>query len=55
MQTGFSCLFAPDLQLFSLHCLAGRLWYAPGAQTCYFKSTDGHASNWQFSTVRLNW
>lgn len=32
-----------------------RLWYAPTSSTCYFKSTDGHVSNWQFSTTRLNW
>ncbi|KAF0904895.1 hypothetical protein E2562_038633 [Oryza meyeriana var. granulata] len=33
------------------------LWYAPPralAATCYFKSTDGHAGNWAFSTARLN-
>ncbi|CAD6339242.1 unnamed protein product [Miscanthus lutarioriparius] len=33
------------------------LWYAPPrafAATCYFKSTDGHAGNWSFSTARLN-
>ncbi|KAK3252216.1 hypothetical protein CYMTET_38477, partial [Cymbomonas tetramitiformis] len=31
------------------------LWYAPQADdTCYFKSTDGHNSNWSFSTTRLN-
>ncbi|XP_062229010.1 tRNA A64-2'-O-ribosylphosphate transferase isoform X3 [Phragmites australis] len=33
------------------------LWYAPPrafAATCYFKSTDGHAGNWSFSTSRLN-
>ncbi|BAF19766.1 tRNA A64-2'-O-ribosylphosphate transferase isoform X1 [Oryza sativa Japonica Group] len=33
------------------------LWYLPPravAATCYFKSTDGHAGNWAFSTARLN-
>ncbi|KAG8094505.1 hypothetical protein GUJ93_ZPchr0012g21047 [Zizania palustris] len=33
------------------------LWYTPPralAATCYFKSTDGHAGNWSFSTARLN-
>ncbi|XP_044961516.1 tRNA A64-2'-O-ribosylphosphate transferase isoform X4 [Hordeum vulgare subsp. vulgare] len=33
------------------------LWYAQPrslAATCYFKSTDGHAGNWGFSTARLN-
>jgi tRNA A64-2'-O-ribosylphosphate transferase len=33
------------------------LWYAPPrafVATCYFKSTDGHAGNWSFSTARLN-
>jgi hypothetical protein len=33
------------------------LWYAPPrafVATCYFKSTDGHARNWSFSTARLN-
>ncbi|XP_048543194.1 tRNA A64-2'-O-ribosylphosphate transferase-like isoform X1 [Triticum urartu] len=33
------------------------LWYAQPrslAATCYFKSTDGHAGNWAFSTARLN-
>jgi hypothetical protein len=31
------------------------LWYCrrPDA-TCYFKSTDGHAGQWAFSTTRLN-
>lgn len=32
------------------------LWYTPSPDgTCYFKSTDGHNSNWSFSTTRLNW
>uniref|UniRef100_A0ACD6AHS8 Uncharacterized protein n=2 Tax=Avena sativa TaxID=4498 RepID=A0ACD6AHS8_AVESA len=33
------------------------LWYTQPrtlAATCYFKSTDGHAGNWGFSTARLN-
>ncbi|PNT75799.1 hypothetical protein BRADI_1g38000v3 [Brachypodium distachyon] len=33
------------------------LWYTHPrslAATCYFKSTDGHAGNWSFSTARLN-
>ncbi|AET39651.1 tRNA A64-2'-O-ribosylphosphate transferase Ecym_4623 [Eremothecium cymbalariae DBVPG len=33
------------------------LWYCnPGKyeQTCYFKSTDGHTNQWDFSTRRLN-
>lgn len=33
------------------------LWYVPTlrqADTCYFKSTDGHAGQWQFSMRRLN-
>ncbi|PNT73455.1 hypothetical protein BRADI_2g58742v3 [Brachypodium distachyon] len=33
------------------------LWYTQPrtlAATCYFKSTDGHAGNWSFSTARLN-
>jgi tRNA A64-2'-O-ribosylphosphate transferase len=33
------------------------LWYTPPrafVATCYFKSTDGHAGNWSFSTARLN-
>jgi hypothetical protein len=25
-----------------------------GSNTCYFKSTDGHAENWSFSTARIN-
>ncbi|KAG7707710.1 hypothetical protein KL914_002531 [Ogataea haglerorum] len=32
-------------------------WYVPPesmAETCYFKSTDGHNNNWDFSTRRLN-
>lgn len=32
-------------------------WYVPpenAAASCYFKSTDGHTSQWQFSTRRLN-
>lgn len=32
------------------------LWYTPGIDyTCYFKSTDGHYGNWNFSATRLNW
>lgn len=31
------------------------LWYLPHYETtCYFKSTDGHTSVWDFSTRRLN-
>ena len=33
------------------------LWYTQPRTldaTCYFKSTDGHAGNWSFSTARLN-
>jgi tRNA A64-2'-O-ribosylphosphate transferase len=33
------------------------LWYTQPrtlTATCYFKSTDGHAGNWGFSTARLN-
>ena len=31
------------------------LWYHPNFDsTCYFKSTDGHAYHWNFSTSRLN-
>ncbi|GJP63814.1 hypothetical protein CLOP_g20856 [Closterium sp. NIES-67] len=33
------------------------LWYAPPddvAATCYFKSTDGHTGNWDFSVTRMN-
>ncbi|KAG7834014.1 hypothetical protein KL942_002898 [Ogataea angusta] len=32
-------------------------WYVPPeklVETCYFKSTDGHINNWDFSTRRLN-
>ncbi|XP_020575200.1 tRNA A64-2'-O-ribosylphosphate transferase isoform X2 [Phalaenopsis equestris] len=43
----------PDLPLVAnLRC---GLWYSPRFEaTCYFKSTDGHANNWSFSTSRLN-
>lgn len=43
----------PDLPLIAnLRC---GLWYSPRFDaTCYFKSTDGHANNWSFSTSRLN-
>lgn len=31
------------------------LWYTPDPDlTCYFKSTDGHYGNWNFSLTRLN-
>lgn len=31
------------------------LWYSPTpAATCYFKSTDGHWGQWNFSTTRIN-
>lgn len=33
------------------------LWYVPPEhlqETCYFKSTDGHVGQWNFSTKRLN-
>ena len=44
----------PALPLFAnLRC---GVWYASQSEgTCYFKSTDGHHSNWQFSCIRLNW
>lgn len=30
-------------------------WYTPGPHgTCYFKSTDGHFGEWNFSATRLN-
>lgn len=43
----------PDLPFVAnLRC---GLWYSPRFEaTCYFKSTDGHANNWSFSTSRLN-
>ncbi|KAG0485725.1 hypothetical protein HPP92_009804 [Vanilla planifolia] len=43
----------PELPLVgNLRC---GLWYSPRFEaTCYFKSTDGHANNWSFSTTRLN-
>lgn len=43
----------PGLPVFvNLRC---GLWYSSGRhETCYFKSTDGHFSNWSFSLVRLN-
>lgn len=51
----------PSLPFFlNLRC---GLWYAPpnspesqlpSAEGCYFKSTDGHAHHWKFSTARLN-
>lgn len=47
------CCLYPDLPvLANLRC---GLWYTPRPDgTCYFKSTDGHNGNWNFSTVRLN-
>ncbi|GAA0145638.1 RNA processing factor [Lithospermum erythrorhizon] len=45
----------PELPLLAnLRC---GLWYTPNNKfhsTCYFKSTDGHYSNWSFNTSRLN-
>lgn len=43
----------PTLPVFvNLRC---GLWYSESQhQTCYFKSTDGHFGNWNFSCVRLN-
>jgi len=44
----------PGLPLCSnLRC---GLWYVskPDGE-CYFKSTDGHFGEWNFSTIRLNW
>lgn len=43
----------PSLPVFAnLRC---GLWYQKDFDgTCYFKSTDGHFSQWSFSTVRLN-
>lgn len=43
----------PELPVFAnLRC--GR-WYTPDPDgTCYFKSTDGHFGEWNFSTTRLN-
>ena len=37
--------------------LRNGLWYAPPhvfSTTCYFKSTDGHTSQWKFSSSRIN-
>ena len=43
----------PALPVFvNLRC---GLWYSESQhETCYFKSTDGHFGNWNFSCVRLN-
>jgi hypothetical protein len=43
----------PSLPVFAnLRC---GLWYQKHTDgTCYFKSTDGHFSQWSFSTTRLN-
>lgn len=43
----------PTLPVFvNLRC---GLWYSESRhQTCYFKSTDGHFGNWNFSCIRLN-
>jgi tRNA A64-2'-O-ribosylphosphate transferase len=47
-------LLYPDLPL--LANLRAGGWYTPSPQgTCYFKSTDGHQNNCNFSTTRLNW
>ncbi|KAL6748131.1 initiator tRNA phosphoribosyl transferase-domain-containing protein [Haematococcus lacustris] len=50
--TAISALY-PGLPVYAnLRC---GLWYVPPpSPTCYFKSTDGHNSNWSFSLVRLN-
>ncbi|MCJ1461838.1 hypothetical protein MMC07_000437 [Pseudocyphellaria aurata] len=47
------CDLYPSLPVFAnLRC---GLWYVPGSQnTCYFKSTDGHTNEWNFSLTRLN-
>ena len=34
--------------------LRAGIWYLDNAETVYFKSTDGHQHNWDFSTSRLN-
>ena len=47
-------LLYPDLPL--LANLRAGGWYAPTPDgTCYFKSTDGHQNNCNFSVTRLNW
>lgn len=47
-------LLYPDLPLVA-NLRAGG-WYAPSPDgTCYFKSTDGHQNNCNFSVTRLNW
>lgn len=47
-------LLYPDLPL--LANLRAGGWYAPSPDgTCYFKSTDGHQNNCNFSVTRLNW
>lgn len=47
-------LLYPDQPL--LANLRAGGWYAPSPDgTCYFKSTDGHQNNCNFSVTRLNW
>mgnify|MGYP006412535479 CR=1 FL=1 len=45
-----------DFAAFPCFCnLRSGAWYAPSFyDACYFKSTDGHHGQWDFSTVRLN-
>lgn len=53
----FAGEFARALGLPAFANLRCGLWYSrPGesAGTCYFKSTDGHAGQWAFSSSRLN-
>jgi hypothetical protein len=47
-------LYPPSMpMLANLRC---GLWYtAPTDGTCYFKSTDGHHSNWSFSKFFFAW
>lgn len=67
--TLFNCLasiqadaaFVQELRVLypELPCLANLRagsWYMPSPDgTCYFKSTDGHQGNCNFSVTRLNW
>lgn len=47
-------LLYPDVPL--LANLRAGGWYTPSPDsTCYFKSTDGHQNNCNFSVTRLNW
>ena len=65
----FNCINSINLDTFFVQQIAGLYpqvpvyanlrcgrWYTADPDgTCYFKSTDGHFGEWNFSVTRLNW